>query len=132
MNDPLVTHIGAKIRAKRLELGFGQNDFASLAGIEPARLSQAEKGIERLLPTQIAAVCKLLGTQVAWLYEDAPEAGAKQQLRAFPHADYAVTGPDRQQLMDNFDRLPRAEQEQLVNLSSMLMASMVGKAKTGP
>jgi transcriptional regulator with XRE-family HTH domain len=128
MSDPLSTHIGERIRAKRLELGFGQNDFASLVGIETERLSQVEKGDVRLTPMQTAAVCKLLRTQVAWLYEDAPQGVARPQHPALPKPNFAVTLTDRQQLVDNFDRLNSAGQQQLLDMSFKLMA-MVGKAK---
>lgn len=128
MTDPLCAHIGGKIRAKRLELGFGKNDFASLAGMETERLSQVEKGEERLTPTETAAVCKLLRSQVAWLYEEAPQALAKRQPLAVPKANYAAKVPDRQQLMANFDRLNSASQQQLVDLSFKLMA-MANQAK---
>jgi transcriptional regulator with XRE-family HTH domain len=130
MNNFLNVHIGAKIRAKRLELGFGCSDFAKQAHIDVAHLSKVERGEERLTPTQAAAACELLGTQVAWLFEDAPQAGGNLQLPASPHVDYAVKKPDRQELMDNFDRLPTAQQEELVNLSFALITEVVGKAKS--
>jgi transcriptional regulator with XRE-family HTH domain len=128
MSDPLDAHIGAKIRAKRLELGFGQSDFASLVGLELSRLSQAERGIERLGPVQIAAVCKLLGTQVSWLYEDAPEVGTERNLHAHPRVVYSGNSPDRHELLDNFDRLPTAQQEQLVKFSRQLVTQSSAKS----
>jgi transcriptional regulator with XRE-family HTH domain len=130
MSDPLDAHIAAKIRAKRLALGVSQDDFATLVGIEPARFLQVENGMERLFAAEIAEICKALDTQVAWFFDDAPPAGPGGRVPAFPTVDYAFTSPDRQRLTDNFDRLPRVQQQQLVNLSSELIAAIVVKART--
>jgi transcriptional regulator with XRE-family HTH domain len=129
MIDPLNAHIGGKIQSKRLELGFGQDDFATLTGIDSDLLSNAEKGTERLSPQQVAAICKLLDIQVAWLYQDAPLHELVRKLPSFPYVDYLGNRPDRQLLTDNFDRLPPEQQRELVNRSAELLTAMVAKAK---
>lgn len=101
-NDPprnagLDLAIGARIRARRRQLGLSQSDLAEKLGVSFQQVQKYERGTNRVAASTLTAAAQAMATTVAWLVgEDRPgreeddelfhalaRPGAIEMLRAF-------------------------------------------------
>ena len=89
--------IGARLRARRRQLGLSQSDLAERLGVSFQQVQKYEQGANRIAASTLAAAASALSTSVAWLVgEDAhareeddelfralARPGAIEMLRAF-------------------------------------------------
>jgi transcriptional regulator with XRE-family HTH domain len=93
----LETAIGARLRARRRQLGMSQSELAERLGVSFQQVQKYEQGSNRVAASTLAAAAAALNTTTAWLVgEDAParedddeliralaRPGAIEMLRAF-------------------------------------------------
>ena len=84
----VTAQIGRKILLRRKSRGILQRDFAAMAGLSPAHLSNIEQGKRVLTVEVVATLAGLLGCQMADLMPAIPARHA-----AIPDRDGAI--PDR-------------------------------------
>jgi len=93
----LEASIGARIRARRRQLGFSQTDLAERLGISFQQVQKYERGANRVAASTLVAIAEALSTTVGWLVGEESVAreeddelflalarpGAIEMLRAF-------------------------------------------------
>ena len=96
-NTTLDLAIGARIRARRRQLGLSQSGLAEQLGVSFQQVQKYERGSNRIAASTLMGAAAALSTTVAWLVgEDSPggrtddelfralaEPGAIEMLRAF-------------------------------------------------
>jgi transcriptional regulator with XRE-family HTH domain len=73
----LETSIGARIRARRRQLGFSQTDLAERLGVSFQQVQKYERGANRVAASTLVAIAEALTTTVAWLVGE--ESGAREE-----------------------------------------------------
>lgn len=63
------TVIGRKIRQLRMLSGLSQTELAGQLDLHQAALSRIEKGSQRLTPSQLEQVAKVLGVDLNQIFE---------------------------------------------------------------
>jgi transcriptional regulator with XRE-family HTH domain len=89
--------IGARLRARRRQLGLSQTDLAGKLGVSFQQVQKYERGANRIAASTLAVAAEALGTSVAWLigeeglgreeddelFRALAKPGAIEMLRAF-------------------------------------------------
>jgi transcriptional regulator with XRE-family HTH domain len=75
---PVDTHIGHRIRARRIFLGLSQTELADAAGITFQQVQKYEKGTNRVGASRLQQFSEALGVPPSYFFEGAPTAGKKQ------------------------------------------------------
>jgi transcriptional regulator with XRE-family HTH domain len=95
--------IGARLRARRRQLGLSQTDLAEKLGVSFQQVQKYERGSNRIAASTLAAAAEALSTTVAWLigedgggrdeddelFRALARPGAIEMLRAFNAFDDA-------------------------------------------
>lgn len=71
------THIGQKIRARRILLELSQTDLANAAGITFQQIQKYEKGANRVGASRLQQFSDALGVPPSYFFEGAPTVGRK-------------------------------------------------------
>jgi transcriptional regulator with XRE-family HTH domain len=71
------THIGQKIRARRILLGLSQTELADAAGISFQQIQKYEKGTNRVGASRLQQFSEALGVPPSYFFEGAPTIGKK-------------------------------------------------------
>ena len=67
---PIDPHIGAKIRARRSEVGLTQEQLAALIGVTYQQLHKYETGINRVAASRLYQIAQALGvSDINYFYE---------------------------------------------------------------
>jgi transcriptional regulator with XRE-family HTH domain len=79
----LEREIGARIRARRRQLGLSQSELAEQLGVSFQQVQKYERGANRVAASTLVAAAEALGVGIGWLVgEDAPREGEKDLLVA--------------------------------------------------
>ena len=79
----LEREIGARIRARRRQLGLSQSQLANQLGVSFQQVQKYERGANRVAASTLVATAQALGVGVGWLVgEDAPQEGEQELLSA--------------------------------------------------
>jgi transcriptional regulator with XRE-family HTH domain len=71
------THIGQKIRARRILLGLSQTELADAADISFQQIQKYEKGTNRVGASRLQQFSQALGVPPSYFFEGAPTVGKK-------------------------------------------------------
>jgi transcriptional regulator with XRE-family HTH domain len=72
------THIGQKIRTRRILLGLSQTELADAAGISFQQIQKYEKGTNRVGAGRLQQFSDALGVPPSYFFEGVPTVGKKQ------------------------------------------------------
>jgi transcriptional regulator with XRE-family HTH domain len=72
------THIGQKIRTRRILLGLSQTELADAAGISFQQIQKYEKGSNRVGASRLQQFSETLGVPPSYFFEGVPIVGKKQ------------------------------------------------------
>lgn len=76
--------IGARIRARRRQLGLSQSELAEQLGVSFQQVQKYERGANRVAASTLVAAAEALGVSIGWLVgEEAPREGEQDLLAAF-------------------------------------------------
>ncbi|HKR86998.1 MAG TPA: helix-turn-helix transcriptional regulator [Phenylobacterium sp.] len=79
----LEREIGARIRARRRQLGLSQSDLADQLGVSFQQVQKYERGANRVAASTLVATAQALGVSIGWLVgEDAPQTGEHELFSA--------------------------------------------------
>jgi transcriptional regulator with XRE-family HTH domain len=70
--NPIDTHIGTRIRMRRLQLGMSQDKLAEGLGLTFQQVQKYEKGKNRVGGSRLARIAQLLGVDVGFFFQGAP------------------------------------------------------------
>jgi transcriptional regulator with XRE-family HTH domain len=79
-------YVGARIRARRVMMGFSQQELASMIGVTYQQAHKYEKGINRISASRLYDIAGALKVQVSHFFDDfnaderGPELGTKQRM----------------------------------------------------
>lgn len=87
--DPIDTHIGARMRMRRLLLGMSQEELADELGVTCQQLQHYENGTERIGADRLYHVALALQVPLRFLFEQLPvpdcmERRRRSRCRTFP------------------------------------------------
>jgi transcriptional regulator with XRE-family HTH domain len=71
------THVGQKIRARRVFLQMSQTDIADAVGITFQQVQKYEKGANRVGASRLQQISEVLGVSPFYFFEGAPTVGKK-------------------------------------------------------
>ncbi|MDE2488315.1 MAG: helix-turn-helix transcriptional regulator [Alphaproteobacteria bacterium] len=71
----LEASIGARIRARRRQLGLNQTELAERLGVSFQQVQKYERGTNRVAASTLIAAAQALSTTVAWLVGEEGRAG---------------------------------------------------------
>ena len=71
------THVGQKIRARRIFLGMSQTEVADAADISFQQIQKYEKGANRVGASRLQQMSDVLGVSPFYFFEGAPTVGKK-------------------------------------------------------
>lgn len=78
-------HVGARIRERRIMLGFSQQQMADLIGVTYQQAHKYERGINRISAGRLHEIAQVLGVAVGYFFEGLenqrnPELSARQRM----------------------------------------------------
>ena len=73
--NPIDTHVGARVRLRRMMLGISQEKLGEHLGITFQQIQKYEKGTNRIGASRMQAIARVLTVPVAFFFEDAPGGG---------------------------------------------------------
>jgi transcriptional regulator with XRE-family HTH domain len=73
---PLDTHVGQKLRQRRLMLGLTQEKLGGLLGLTFQQVQKYERGQNRVSASRLYEIARALRVPVAYFFEDAPPLAA--------------------------------------------------------
>jgi transcriptional regulator with XRE-family HTH domain len=85
--NPIDTHVGSRVRLRRMMLGMSQEKLGEHLGITFQQIQKYEKGTNRIGASRMQAIARVLGVPVAFFFEDAPGStpvAGDQQFGASP------------------------------------------------
>ena len=74
---PVDTHVGQKIRARRIFLRMSQTDVADALGITFQQIQKYERGANRVGASRLQQISDALGVSPFYFFEGAPTVGKK-------------------------------------------------------
>ena len=79
----LEREIGARIRARRRQLGLSQSELADQLGVSFQQVQKYERGANRVAASTLVATAEALGVSIGWLVGEAvPQEGEQDLLTA--------------------------------------------------
>ena len=78
--NPIDTHVGGRVRLRRMMLGMSQEKLAEQLGLTFQQVQKYEKGVNRVAASRLFELAKVLGVGVQFFYEDAPTSPAGREL----------------------------------------------------
>lgn len=63
-------HIGRRLRRRRIELGFDQNELARHLFITGREVDRYERGLDRIEPEALLGMGQTLGVRLMYFYQD--------------------------------------------------------------
>jgi transcriptional regulator with XRE-family HTH domain len=93
---PTDTHVGQRVRTRRLMLGMSQSNVADALGVTFQQLQKYEKGINRISASRLQHISQILQVPVTFFFEGAPSVPGEERAQTdapFPQfvSDYLVT-----------------------------------------
>lgn len=90
--NPIDTHVGSRVRMRRMLLGMSQEKLGEHLGLTFQQVQKYEKGVNRIGASRLFDIAQVLGVPVQFFYEDVPSAteGAALGFAEQPTESYVV------------------------------------------
>ena len=72
--NPIDTHVGARVRLRRMLLGISQEKLGEQLGLTFQQVQKYEKGVNRIGASRLYDLSRVLDVPVQFFYEEAPQA----------------------------------------------------------
>src|SRR5271170_5876913 len=96
--DPTDTHVGKRVRMRRLMLGISQTKLTDGLGLTFQQVQKYEKGTNRIGASRLQYISQILQVPIGFFFEGAPQArGARIAPTEAPSPQYVsdyVATPD--------------------------------------
>jgi transcriptional regulator with XRE-family HTH domain len=79
--DPIDTHIGARVRMRRLRLGMSPEELADALGVTCQQLQHYENGTDRIGAGRLYHVAHALQVPLIFFFEQLPVPDCMERLR---------------------------------------------------
>ena len=115
---PVDTHVGALVRARRVEIGMSQGKLGDAIGLTFQQVQKYEKGLNRIGSSRLMQIANVLDVPPTFFFQGAPTATkitASGQKSINEIAEF-VASKDGMVLMQAFAKLPADVRRSIVNL----------------
>ena len=85
--DPVDSHVGARIRTRRLLIGMNQETLAQKLGLTFQQVQKYEGGANRVSASRLAETAEILGVPVGYFFTDLPSSDADPKASKDPQRD---------------------------------------------
>lgn len=106
---PVDTYVGTRIKVRRKLLKMTQTDLANALGVSYQQVQKYEKGDNRVSASMLHATAKILGVQLVYFFEGAPDVGMLEapvpQTKGNNSKPDPMVKPDVIRLIREFDRI---------------------------
>jgi transcriptional regulator with XRE-family HTH domain len=122
---PTDTHVGKRVRMRRLMLGMTQANLGNALGLTFQQVQKYEKGTNRIGGSRLQHISQILQVPAAFFFEGAPHARVRHHDAPSLQyiSDYLATS-DGLQLTKAFMQIPNAKlRRSIVNLVEQIAAS---------
>ena len=86
--NPTDTHVGNRVRERRLELGMSQSKLAEAVDLTFQQIQKYEKGTNRIGGSRLQQFANILNVPVSFFFEDGPDASSQRKAKG---SDPSVT-----------------------------------------
>jgi transcriptional regulator with XRE-family HTH domain len=76
--NPIDTHVGSRVRMRRMMLGMSQEKLGEHLGITFQQIQKYEKGTNRIGASRLQHIATVLQVPVSFFFEDAPSTPTEQ------------------------------------------------------
>lgn len=95
-------HVGARIRERRIMLGFSQQQMADLIGVTYQQAHKYERGINRISAGRLYEIAHVLGVPVGYFFDGletqrSPDLTARQRMCLELARNFSIIGNERHQ-----------------------------------
>ena len=73
--NPVDTHVGSRVRLRRMLLGMSQERLGESMGLTFQQVQKYEKGVNRVGASRLFQISKILDVPVQFFFEEAPNIG---------------------------------------------------------
>lgn len=77
--NPVDTHVGSRVRLRRMLLGMSQERLGESMGLTFQQVQKYEKGVNRIGASRLFQISKILDVPVQFFFEEAPHVGEPGQ-----------------------------------------------------
>jgi transcriptional regulator with XRE-family HTH domain len=127
--SPVDRHVGARIRMRRMMLGWSQERLGDALGITFQQVQKYEKGTNRIGASRLLQIAGLLGVGVEYFYEGLSEVRSSAAPADGPMLEF-LTIPESDRLVRNFVRLKdETARRKVTDLVEWLAAASDGKRR---
>jgi transcriptional regulator with XRE-family HTH domain len=102
----LDTHIGARIRMRRLEQEISQETLGQALGVSFQQIQKYEKGTNRVASGRLSQIAELLNVEVGFFYREAPDKAHTGRNPTVSLVDRFMTSPEGVAIAQAFERIP--------------------------
>ncbi len=81
--NPIDTHVGSRVRMRRMMLGMSQEKLGEHLGITFQQIQKYEKGTNRIGASRLQHIATVLQVPVSFFFEDAPATPEEAQNPGF-------------------------------------------------
>lgn len=128
--NPVDTHVGSRVKHRRLMLGLSQEDLASSIGLTFQQVQKYERGANRISVSRLVDISKALKAPLDYFLEGCATMGKKPALRGVADNKQEALEPADMMKKDTLD-LVRAYQKiktpalkkQLLEMAKAMAAS---------
>ncbi|WP_029032867.1 helix-turn-helix domain-containing protein [Salinarimonas rosea] len=71
--NPIDKHVGSRVRMRRMMVGMSQEKLGEALGLTFQQVQKYEKGTNRIGASRLHQIASILGVQVEFFYEGAPQ-----------------------------------------------------------
>ncbi len=89
--NPIDIHVGSRVRFRRMLLGMSQEKLGERLGLTFQQVQKYEKGVNRIGASRLFELANVLGVNVQFFYDEAPEFGEHKAVPGMaeePSTDY--------------------------------------------
>lgn len=110
--NPIDTHVGNRVRSRRLMIGLSQEALAKSIGLTFQQVQKYEKGMNRISVSRLVDICKVLKVSIDYFLEGLSPADARKlNLRGVSDNKQETLEPDMPMIKKDTLELIRAYQK---------------------
>lgn len=108
---PVDKYVGMRVRQRRIEMRRSQEVLAAHIGVTFQQVQKYEKGTNRISPSRLADIARILEVPISWFFEGMPLSPGQKQRQAWerpPHDEEMmqfVSTRDGQRLIKAYQRI---------------------------
>jgi len=119
--NPVDLHVGARLRARRKELGISQSDLAESVGLTFQQIQKYERGTNRISASKLHQFAEHMNVPIAYFYDGLPVAETDiESVSERSATDFLLTR-EGQQLAAAFSKLTPNKRKGVMQLVRSLV-----------